>query len=420
MSLLYGLGIGFALINIQRKKGELLLPSGVAIIVLCGAIPLFANYKEHNRGNLWVPWDYAYNLLMSCEPNAILFTNGDNETFPLWFAQEVAGIRRDVRVVNLSLGNTDWYIKQMLENEPILKLSYDKAGIDKSMVLSDKNFRDNEQTIDYWVDMAKDRILRLNRQVEILESRLDSASSFSDSARVNEDLGKYKLWLQTYMALEDWGKSRRGGIMQTQYKLVVDLAMNNIDRPIHVSTTVGLSNAVGLDKYMVQRGMVWDLVKGKLTQTKDSMDISRTAYLIDSVFKYRGLGDGTAYINYETERLLFNYNSMYIRIAVAMRDSLAHSPKDSRIMEKGLRYVDMGISQFPSEWRNYAVASDLLLSTGDIERAEEYLLKGLSAVPVSSGTRYLLPQLSAIKSKDLKLENMDKEFEHEFEHNNSD
>jgi hypothetical protein len=418
MSLLYGLGIGFWLISIQRKSGKLLLPSGVAIAVLCGAIPLFANYKEHNRGNLWVPWDYAYNLLMSCEPNAILFTNGDNDTFPLWFAQEVAGIRKDVRVVNLSLGNTDWYIKQMLENEPILKLSYDKAGIDRDMVLSERNFRDTSQTIDYWVGMAKDRISRLNRQVEILESRLDSALTLADSAKINADLERRKLLLQTYMALNDWGESRKGGIMQTQYKLVVDLAQNNLDKPIHVSTTVGLSNAIGLEKYMVQKGMIWDLIKGKLTQSKDSMDIDRTAYLIDSVFKYRGLGDGTAHINYETERLLFNYNSMYIRIAVAMRDSLMRSPGDSRILEKGLHYVDMGISQFPSEWRNYAVASELLLFSGDAARAAEYLEKGLNEVSVGSGSRYLLPQLSAIKSRD--LNELNKELEHEFEHNNSD
>jgi hypothetical protein len=411
MSLLYGLGIGFALINIQRRKGELLLPSGIAIAVLCGAVPLFANYKEHNRGNLWVPWDYAYNLLMSCEPNAILFTNGDNDTFPLWFAQEVAGIRKDVRVVNLSLGNTDWYIKQMLENEPILKLSYDKTGIDREMVLSEKNFEQPSQRIESWVNRAEQSISTLIRQIEILESRLDSASTASDSAKVNADLERRKLWLQTYTALKDWGEPRKGGIMQTQYKLVVDLAMNNIDKPIHVSTTVGLSNAVGLEKYMVQRGMVWDLVKGKLTQTKDSMDIDRTAYLIDSVFKYRGLGDGTAYINYETERLLFNYNSMYIRVAVAMRDSLARSPKDSRILEKGLRYVDMGISQFPSEWRNYAVASELLLFAGDATRALKYLEKGLVAVPVSSGIKYLLPQLEAIKNRELndEMESYEKE-----------
>ncbi|MCL2101749.1 MAG: hypothetical protein FWH22_08580, partial [Fibromonadales bacterium] len=409
MSLLYGLGIGFLLFNIQQRKVKLLLPSGIAIAVLCGAIPLFANYKEHNRGNLWVPWDYAHNLLMSCEPNAILFTNGDNDTFPLWFAQEVLGIRKDVRVVNLSLGNTDWYIKQMLDNPPVLKLSYDKAGIDREMVLSEKNIELPEQRIEHWVNLADQRIPVLERQVRI----------FSDSLGAEEELEKRKVWLQAYTALKEWGEPRKSGIMQTQNKLVIDLTMNNLDRPIHVSTTVALSNAVGLDKYMVQKGMIWDLVKGSLAPSKDSLDVERTAYLIDSVFKYRGLGDGTAYVNYETKQLLFNYNSMYIRLAMAMRDLYVDAMQkkllmslqeedfleeadmdmeaNSKILERGLGYVDIGIRQFPEEWRNYAVAYDLLKLAGDDARAKEYLEKGLREISGGSGRRYLLSTLERLQ-----------------------
>jgi len=389
MSLLYGLGIGFLLLNIRQKNIALLKPSGIAIAVLCGAIPLFANYKEHSRANLWVPWDYAYNLLMSCEPNAILFTNGDNDTFPLWFAQEVAGIRKDVRVVNLSLGNTDWYIKQILDNPPVLKLSYDKAGIDRELVLSENNYGDKSQRIEHWVNMAEQRIPILTRQIEILNARLDSATYAADSAKINADLDKRKLGLQIYTALKEWGEPRMGGIMQTQYKLVVDLAMNNMDNPIHVSTTVGLSNAVGLDKYMVQKGMVWDLIKGTLRPTKDSMDIERTAYLVDSVFKYRGLGDSTAYVDGETRQLLFNYNSIYIRLAMSMKDP-----------EKGILYADMGIKQFPEEWRNYAVASELLQTIGEKTRAAEYLEKGLKNVPENVSRAYLLPSLNRLKGKE--------------------
>jgi len=389
MSLLYGLGIGFLLLNIQRKNLKLLVPSSIAIALLCGAVPLFANYKEHNRGNLWVPWDYAYNLLMSCEPNAILFTNGDNDTFPLWFAQEVAGIRKDVRVVNLSLGNTDWYIKQMLGKEPILKLSYDSTSIDNEMVLSEQNYEMSSQRIEFWVKKAEQAIPTLTRQVEILEAKLDSGNA---DKKIAEDIFKRKLWLQAYTALKEWGEPRKNGIMQTQYKLVLDLTMNNPDKPIHVSTTVGLSNAVGLDKYMVQKGMIWDLVKGSLTPSKDSLDIERTAYLVDSVFKYRGLGDGTAFINSETEQLLFNYNSIYIRLAMAQIDGLG--------FENGLHYVDLGIKQFPSEWRNYAVASELLLVSGNKARAEEYLEKGLKVVAAGPGAKHLQQQLDMLKSRE--------------------
>ena len=396
MSMIFGIGAGILVfVCATGAYASFASPVAAAIVLVSFLVPCISNYKEHDRSGLWVPWDYAYNLLNSCRPNAILFTNGDNDTFPLWFAQEVAGIRKDVRVVNLSLGNTDWYIKQMLDNEPILKLSYDKAGIDRDMVLDNSAAGNPNHQVSTWVNRA-------NRLMPQLKSRIEQMEGQELSPADSVKLLTFKTHYQVWDAFTEWAARTRSGMMLTQHKLVIDLALQNMDKPIEISTTVGTSNFMGLEKYMVQEGLVYNLVKGDLTPKRNDFDAAYAAGLIDSVFKFRGLGDGTAFINEETSRLLTSYVSLYLQISFNARERIAalrmqkpftaqmKAEADS-LAASSIKYLEIGMKQFPEEWRCYWAAGFVYDVVGEKQKALDALELGLKNVsPFDEGGLYRL------------------------------
>jgi tetratricopeptide (TPR) repeat protein len=120
---LFGMAIGFgvaALMQMARestwwKHKSLRTPTAIllSLLIMLAAVPVKANYFYCDRSRNYIPYDFAHNLLNSCESNSILFIGGDNDTFPVWCLQEVYGIRLDVTPVNLALSNTTWYLKQV-------------------------------------------------------------------------------------------------------------------------------------------------------------------------------------------------------------------------------------------------------------------------------------------------------------------
>ncbi len=416
MSMIYGIGAGILVLLAATAAGTAAFasPIAAALVLVSLLVPSISNYKEHDRSGLWVPWDYAYNLLNSCRPNAILFTNGDNDTFPLWFAQEVAGIRKDVRVVNLSLGNTDWYIKQMLVNEPIFKLSYTKETIDNDLVLDNSSANNPNHLVSTWVRRAESLKPKLKERIDQMEAA--GNLSQADSAKLLQFKVNYQVW----DAFLDWAKRNRSSMMLTQYKLVIDLALQNMDKPIEISTTVGTSNFMGLEKYMVQEGMVYNFVKGDLTPKQNAFDAQKTAALIDSVYKFRGLGDGSAYINSETERLLSSYVSLYLQISFDAREKIsalitkkpftkADKAEVERIANSAAKYLELGIYQFPREWRNYWAASYVYASAGMKAKAIDVVKRGLENIPAydapgKSRLTMSLQQIESITDESLKVD----------------
>jgi len=105
---------------------------GLGAVALIGIslLPMRSGWFTHDRSGFYIAHDYAYNMLVPLERNAVVFTNGDNDTFPLWYIQEVEHVRRDVRVVNLSLLNTAWYIRQLRDQEPKVPISFTDQQLD--------------------------------------------------------------------------------------------------------------------------------------------------------------------------------------------------------------------------------------------------------------------------------------------------
>ena len=141
-SLWCGLGV-MAVYDFVNKYLKNKVVAASVVAGLCTLVPIQMcgqNWDDHNRAGRYTARDFARNYLESCAPNAILFTFGDNDTFPLWYAQHVEGIRTDVRVVNLSLLGTDWYIAQMMQkqfdSDPVpFTLSAEDYSMDKRNVL---------------------------------------------------------------------------------------------------------------------------------------------------------------------------------------------------------------------------------------------------------------------------------------------
>ena len=313
------IGIGLAAMLEKVKNfvennniSSIILSSFLIIIFIFMPMKILAtDYFEHNRNDNHVAWDYGYNLLNSCEPNGIIFTNGDNDTFPLWYLQEVENIRRDVKVVNLSLLNTPWYIEQLMEHEPQLKFDF-----------SNDMFSDDLYKIDPWY--ATESAFELcGKEFNDEESwnKLECELSVNGnlvSFNIRPTLIGRLLRVQDYMIL----------------KIINDI---NINRPIYFAATVAPNNQIGLDRYLSMEGMTYKIVldknkkdinpinykkmKQNLTQSNlDEIIISKNDYkqTIDSnqgIYRYSGLNNNNIYFNDNIQRLVQNYRIGFIRLA---------------------------------------------------------------------------------------------------------
>lgn len=242
-SLWIGLGV-YGIIELIKESIQssqtYRLASGLVIAVCLAVVPIAMaskNFYYNNRNDNKVPFDYAYNLLQGLDKDAILFTNGDNDTFPLWYLQAVAGIRTDVRVVNLSLLNTDWYIAEMKNSQPY-------GSLKVPISLSDDQIKQISPI--QWGDF---KTVNVNVPPE----------AYPDSLRQQGKTPDKLTWRMPYTFASGSVKA-----VKVQDQMIYDIVKTtNWQRPIYFSATVTEDNFIGLDEYVVQEGMGKRLVPFK-------------------------------------------------------------------------------------------------------------------------------------------------------------
>lgn len=310
--------IGIGVIAAYEALSKRITKSSAAIasISVCMVVPaiLFAeNWDDHDRSGRYVARDFAHNYLNSCEPNAILFTNGDNDTFPLWYAQEVEGVRTDVRVVNLSLLGTDWYTEQMkrkaYDSEPLpITMDFEKyvQGTRDIVYLLERVARPVElkQVMDF---IASDRPETKYRtpngeMIDIIPTKNLRITVDREAVLQNEVVRPQDAHL--IESVMDWTLDK-DYIQKNEMMVLEIIANNNWKRPIYFVSTGG-DGDVGLSNFLQLEGFAYKLVPIK-SSPSDFLSIGRLN--VDKLysnftkdFKWGGMNDANVYVDHNIQR----------------------------------------------------------------------------------------------------------------------
>ncbi|TVR69849.1 MAG: DUF2723 domain-containing protein [Marinilabiliales bacterium] len=335
---------------VRGMKGAL-LATLVPLIFIPGTMAV-QNWNDHDRSGRYTARDMAVNYLNSCAPNAILFTYGDNDTFPLWYAQEVEGIRTDVRVVNLSYLATDWYIDQMK------KQVYESAPLPVSMERS-KYIQGTRELI-YLFDQVPVP-LNLHEALDFLlsDDRINKLQ-VSETEFVNYLPSKtLTLPVDTLQVLTtgtvepnrahlidpemEWYISRNY-LGKSDLALLDIIATNNWERPLYFAVTVPGSELLGLHNYLQLEGMAYRLVpilKQEMSRFTGHVNTAAMYSNVTGKFRWGNIYDPAVYLDETHRRMGSNLRNILARLAGSLVEEGRH---DSAAV-----ILDLAVDKLPHE-----------------------------------------------------------------------
>lgn len=381
------IGLGVLAIYDFLSKKVALVPAALTSTALClVAVPSLMAVEEwddHDRSQKFSARDMACNYLNSCEKNAVLFTMGDNDTYPLWYAQEVEGIRTDIRVCNLSLLGIDWYINQMRnkmnESEGM------KFSLAPEKILTGKR--------DYvpFYDMQLQGPQELKEVIEFIGSDSREAQfQTRDGDYINVMPTKsLKITVDKPAVMSSKTISekeaplmvdaidfqlRRNGIYKNDLMVMDLIANNNWERPIYFSVTMPNENYLGLEDYFRSEGLAYRLTPVKKTvedpgfSTYPNTDVMYNNIM--TKFKSGNIEKGI-YVDPESWRMVSVLQSFFFQCANACMNE---GKKDSciKVLDKLQIFIPQNYGSMNSSILNFRIA-ELYYRAGDKKKAAAVL-----------------------------------------------
>ncbi len=356
-----GYGV-YALFDLAKSylKPKVALPAVLVVTALAAPVLLATqNWDDHDRSNRYTALSMGKMYLDSCDKNAILFTIGDNDTFALWYAQNVEGYRQDVRIVNTSLFQTDWYIddmkKKAFTSDPIpSQLTHDKYRWGTRDYLIYQKTTQDTIDIKTWMNFvandspATQMELPSGQQVHTFPSKViripvDKETVLKNGIVAEKDADKIVPFI--YINL-------KGDVLYKNRMMMLDIiANNNWERPIYFSGgSFGDDDYIWMKDYLQLEGVVYKLVPIKTPINKRSpFDMGRIdadkMYDIVMAWDWGNSGSPDIYHDTETRRNGITYRSNLARLAEAL---INNGEKD-----KAEKVLDLAMEKMPVEYFEY-------------------------------------------------------------------
>ncbi|MBR8704324.1 hypothetical protein IX324_000075 [Bacteroides pyogenes] len=363
------------------------------VSLLCLLVPIQMagqTWDDHDRSGRYVARDFGQNYLMTLQEkgNPIIYTNGDNDTFPLWYNQEVEGFRTDARTCNLSYLQTDWYIDQMKRpayDSPSLPITWERAeyvegqneyipirpevrkhidemyaqaenalkgGNPEAMNELKNQFGENpyelKNILKYWVRSDKEglRVIPTDSIVVKIDKEAVRRSGMKIPAALGDSIPDY----MTISLKDSNGKPKRA-LYKSELMMLEMLANANWERPIYMAITVGVENQLGMNKHFIQEGLAYRFTPFDTDKLGVKIDSEKMYDNLMNKFKFGGIDKPGIYIDENLMRMCYTHRRIFSQLVSQL---VKEGEKEKAL--KALDYAEKKIPAYnvPYDWANGA------------------------------------------------------------------